>query len=363
MASVTTTRQRQDPASAPSQTVDGTDSDFFYTYQEEPHRSRRRNIIKAHPEVTKLNGHEPLTKYVVTGVVALQLTTAIALRNTPVKSWTFWICAYVIGATCISNLFLAIHELSHNLGFKRPLYNRLFSIFANIPIGIPYSASFGPYHLLHHKFMGNDKYDTDIPTSLEAAVLSNVAGKAFFATFQLFFYAIRPICIIQLDFTWVHFLNVVVQVVVDVAIVKWFGWTPFYYMLASAFLAGSLHPIAGHFIAEHYVMDPPEKYDPYGTPFPETYSYYGPLNILVYNVGLHNEHHDFPYVPWTRLYKLHDIAKEFYDPLPSHHSWSKVIWDFVLDPNVNLWCRVKRRGSEPDQTDVKQVANLKGKMD
>jgi sphingolipid delta-4 desaturase len=50
--------------------------------------------------------------------------------------------AYIIGATANQNLFLAIHEISHNLAFKSPLANRLLAIFANLPIGIPYSASF-----------------------------------------------------------------------------------------------------------------------------------------------------------------------------------------------------------------------------
>lgn len=48
----------------------------------------------------------------------------------------------MIGATANQNLFLAIHEISHNLAFKNGLANRLLAIFANLPIGIPYSASF-----------------------------------------------------------------------------------------------------------------------------------------------------------------------------------------------------------------------------
>lgn len=133
----------------------------------------------------------------------------------------------------------------------------------------------------------------------------------------------------------------------------------------SSFLAGSLHPCAGHFIAEHYFFSgiesggtesiqelkqakSGEKPKPKPTTAlssltpPETYSYYGPLNFFTYNVGLHNEHHDFPAIPWSRLPTLHKIAKEFYEPLPHHRSWVWVIWMFILDKNVGLWCRVKR---------------------
>jgi sphingolipid 4-desaturase/C4-monooxygenase len=67
-------------------------------------------------------------------------------------------------------------------------------------------------------------------------------------------------------------------------------------------------------------------------------------------VGYHNEHHDFPSIPWTRLPKLHRIAKEFYDPLPAHKSWPMVTWRFITDGNIGMWSRVKRtdKGSRID---------------
>lgn len=93
-------------------------------------------------QVTKLCGPEPLTKYVVVGVVGLQFILAYLLRSTPFWSLKFWAVAYVFGATANQNLFLAIHEISHNLAFKSPLANRLFAIVANLPIAVPYSAAF-----------------------------------------------------------------------------------------------------------------------------------------------------------------------------------------------------------------------------
>jgi sphingolipid delta-4 desaturase len=151
----------------------------------------------------------------------------------------------------------------------------------------------------------------------------------------------------QLPLTQIHALNVLVQVLFDVVIVKCFSGHALAYLIFSSFLAGSLHPCAGHFIAEHYVFEkglPPTARDPSSlVPLPETYSYYGPLNMLTYNVGLHNEHHDFPAVPWTRLPALHELAKEFYTDLPRHTSWVNVIWQFVWDKEVGLSSRVKRK--------------------
>jgi sphingolipid 4-desaturase/C4-monooxygenase len=87
-------------------------------------------------------GYEYLTKYVVLFVVSLQLGLAIALRHTSPLSPLFLLCAYVIGGTANHNLFLAIHEITHNLAFKGIAPNKSLAIFANLPIGIPYSAAF-----------------------------------------------------------------------------------------------------------------------------------------------------------------------------------------------------------------------------
>jgi sphingolipid delta-4 desaturase len=154
--------------------------------------------------------------------------------------------------------------------------------------------------------------------------------------------------IYNLPVTPIQLANIAAQLLFDWALVRFFSWNSLIYLLLSSFLAGSLHPCAGHFISEHYVFSrargsrsKPTPHDP-AIPLPETYSYYGPLNVLIYNVGLHNEHHDFPAVPWTRLPVLHKIAREFYEDLPQHTSLVSVLWRFVRDENVGLWCRVKR---------------------
>ena len=90
----------------------------------------------------KLMGHEPLTKWIVLFVVSLQLTVAYLLRHTTVLSPKFLLLAYVIGGTANHNLFLAIHEITHNLAFRGVKANKLLAIFANFPIGIPYAVTF-----------------------------------------------------------------------------------------------------------------------------------------------------------------------------------------------------------------------------
>ena len=102
--------------------------------------------------------------------------------------------------------------------------------------------------------------------------------------------------------------------------------------------------MAGHFISEHYVFNPNQ----------ETYSYYGPLNLVTWYVGYHNEHHDFPRIPGHKLHKVKEIAPEYYDDLKSYRSWSQVIYMYIMDRTVGPFTRMKRKPAK-NAGDVKKM--------
>ena len=315
--------------------------DFFWSDQEEPHASRRKAILKAHPEVSKLQGPEWRTKYITCALVAAQVWLSWATTDLPWASYLF--IAWAFGATITQALFLANHEIAHNLAFKTGAYNRALGFVANLPMVFPYSVAFRGYHIEHHKFQGVEGVDTDIPSNLECRLVRGTLSKIIWASCQILAYALRP-CLIRLQtFTPTHLANFVVQIAFDLAIYHHWGWRPLAYNVLTILLAGGLHPCAGHFISEHYVF-------PHLSKVQETYSYYGPLNKLTWNVGYHNEHHDFPYVAWTRLPALRAAAPEFYDSLQTCDSWVGVIYDYIFRPEIGPFNRVKRA---PETTKAK----------
>jgi len=115
-----------------------------------------------------------------------------------------------------------------------------------------------------------------------------------FSTFQLLFYALRPGFIRSQTPTIWHGINFLSVLSFDYLLVHFFGRKPVIYLIMSSFFAGSLHPCAAHFIAEHYLMSGPvELADGNGTVqglAQETTSYYGLLNWLCYNVSFFISH-------------------------------------------------------------------------
>ncbi|XP_068621710.1 sphingolipid delta(4)-desaturase DES1 [Battus philenor] len=308
-------------------------NDFEWVHTEEPHASRRKIILEKYPEIKKLYGYDPLFKWVVTAMVMMQLMMLplIQYMNWPV----LLLVAYCFGGVINHSLMLAIHELAHNLAFghNRPLHNRLLGFFANLPIGVPVSISFKKYHLEHHRYQGDEVIDVDLPTLVEAKLFCTTGGKLVWLFLQPFFYSLRPLVVRPKPPSPLELINLVIQLFFDAVVVKLFGLRALWYLLLGSFMAMGIHPVAGHFISEHYM---------FRKGF-ETYSYYGPLNWITFNVGYHNEHHDFPAVPGRRLPEVKRIAAEFYDDLPQHTSWSSVLYDFVMDPDIGPYARIKRK--------------------
>lgn len=303
---------------------------YYWSKDKEPHGERARSILKKYPEVKKLMGPCWRTKWQVLATVLLQVGIAYYVQD---ASWTvFLFLAYVVGGTLNQSMLLAVHELSHNLAFKTQSYNRYLALFANLVIGIPEAVTFKRYHLEHHKYQGEDHVDVDIPTDFEASFFRTPLRKACFLLLQSFFYGLRPLLMQPKKPGMWEFINIGLCVAFDVAIFYFFGGWSLVYLLAGTLLGMGIHPVAGHFISEHYVFNPGY----------ETYSYYGPLNYVTFNVGYHNEHHDFPNIPGSRLAQLRAMAPEFYDSIPVCSSWCMVLYNFIFDPKITGFSRIKR---------------------
>lgn len=315
--------------------IDELKDNFYWSNKMEPHAARKRDIIKKHgKEINKLMGHDPNTKWICLGVVAAHLLTGYFASQ---MSWIpFLLVTYILGGSFTHNLFLAIHEVTHHLAFKKKVHNDYLAIFCNVPLAIPYAMMFKQYHYEHHRYQGWDGIDLDLPSAVEAKLLDSFAGKLFFLVFQGLFYALRPCFMKPLGMTPIRILNYAVVLTTDFILYKTVGSGILLYMVLSLLFGTGINPFAGHFISEHYLLENGQNEGQ------ETYSYYGWLNFFSWNVGYHNEHHDFPNIPGSRLYKLKAAAPEFYDNLETTKSWIGAQWKFLFDPRVSMWCRMLR---------------------
>jgi sphingolipid delta-4 desaturase len=311
-------------------------ADFAHSLSPEPHRGRTRAILEAHPEIRRYAGTNPSTFLIVVSIVTVQLGVACWIRD---QAW--WACvltAYVVGAFANHALGVLIHECAHNLVFGRRIFNTLTGILANLPLGFPTAVSFQRYHLKHHAFQGVYGLDADIPSRWEARLVgTSPLGKACWLLFFPLFQATRSTRLkaIRLVDRWTV-LNALVQLGFDAAVYVVLGPQALVYFLLSFVFSIGLHPLGARWIQRHYLVVEGGQ---------ETYSYYGVLNVLAFNVGYHNEHHDFPSVPWNNLPRVRRAASAWYDTLAWHGSWTRLLCRFLLDRRLSLFSRMIREGS------------------
>ncbi len=306
---------------------------FQHSERPEPHRERTQALLKQHPEIRQLIGKNPITFWYAVGIVTLQTALAILLRNQP--WWLVILVAYFVGAFANHALFVVIHEVAHKLIFKRATPNILAGMLANLPLAVPASVSFAKYHIKHHAFQGVYELDADLPFHWEARLVGRSWWrKALWLALFPVIEGIRPMRLKEVSF-WDRWstLNIVVQFGFDIAIFVLFGPKALAYFVLSLFFGIGLHPLGARWVQRHFLVEGGEQ---------ETYSYYGGLNKLALNVGYHNEHHDFPSVPWNSLPKVKQTAPEVYDGLASHSSWTRLLFKFLFDRDLTLYSRIVR---------------------
>jgi sphingolipid delta-4 desaturase len=308
------------------------------------HVPRRTRILKEHPEIKELYGAAPGLKYVTAAEVAAMWGIAYVCKPLLISYPIIWaLLAYSIGGILAGSLTLAMHELAHGHGFDKgdvpfglhDVANRVVGYVADVGMMLPVSASFRRYHLEHHAYMADQVIDADLPSEWECKTFVGPLGKLLWLILMPVFYGLRPMVVRPLPPTiWegLGWLNIISAHVVAYTQL---GWEVNAFIILSSLSGVSLHPISGHFIAEHYVFP--------GKPVEnETHSYYGFWNYFTFNVGYHTEHHDFPKVSYHKLHKLYEMAYKNDATVSVLESWTGCQWDFVFNDSCSLRERVVR---------------------
>ena len=291
------------------------------------HVQRHRALLAQHPEIRSLFGADRTTALWAVVLVAVQLAIAVWTAGRPL--WVLPVLSVTAGAIVAHALGVLIHEASHNLVFHGLPRNKALAIFVNLALGAPAALEFRHQHLLHHRYLGEagdpDGRDTQAPTSREVRVVGHSGPlKLLSFTFGRFFYKSRPANSVPRDAWFVA--NAIACIVADAVLLATVGVRPLAYLLLSALLAFGPHVLGARRVAEHLTIRR-------GQP---TNSYYGPLNLVSFDVGHHVEHHDFPSVPWRRLRRVRAFASAHYDALATVPSWSRLITAYFFDRRFSV---------------------------
>ncbi|MCF8058352.1 MAG: fatty acid desaturase [Bacteriovoracaceae bacterium] len=314
---------------------------YTFTGKQNPHAIRSREILKKYPQVKEWMKPYPMTALWIALLNIIQLATGWAIVHYDLSGWWIFALAYTVGALSCHALFVLLHDAGHDAIWKSRNWNRVWGIFCNMGQGLPSAMGFRTYHLLHHAHLNEYKNDADLAFDWEAKLVKNIWWRKIL-WFSLFFLveSIRPARLEKgktFD-RWV-FLNIIFVVATNTAIYQFIGPWALGYILLSSFFSVGLHPVGARWIQEHYTYKEGQ----------ETYSYYGPLNNYQFNIGYHNEHHDFYRVPWIHLPKIKALAPEYYDNLYAHTSWTKLILDFIFNPERDLYQRIVRERTINDR--------------
>ena len=253
----------------------GTRSDFTYTGEPEPHSGRAREILRRHPEIRELIRPNPRTFWWAVGLVAFQMTIAAWLAHAP--WWAVALVAYFVGAFVSHALGVLIHECAHRLVFRPGWASAAHGNARQSSRLLPELRLFQTYHLKHHAYLGVYEIDGDVPSRWEAKLAGRSAiGKALwlllFPLIQLTrLYRLKGIQPID---GWMDVISRADRVRSRRLLVL--RPRALVYLVLSLYFSISLHFLGGRWVQEHFLPAAGAQ---------ETFSYYGPMNRLTFNVA------------------------------------------------------------------------------
>jgi sphingolipid delta-4 desaturase len=283
-------------------------------------------------------GRNPWTALYIFAAVAVQLAIAWLMQDA--AWWVILLAGWSVGALISHLAFCLYHECTHNLVFPKKSQNHMLGLLANLPLLVPSYASFSIYHLKHHQYQGDYRLDADMATAWEARLIGHsMAGKILWEVFYPFFRRRGRSGSRARDKD---------PVLDRVADREHRGADALPRRALS--LPGSPERSSTCSRASFSRWDSIRSVRAGSRslhrqrPAGDLHSYYGPMNRLAANIGYHNEHHDFPFVPWNRLPALKAMAPEVYDRLHSYGAGSSSGSASSPTATSPLFSRVARDG-------------------
>lgn len=340
------------------------------------HLKRKQEILKAHPELEQLFGHNPWSALFLVFSFAAHMYVATSLVS---ASWPVVIVvSYTIGALFSWQCATLAHEGAHKLVFKSAMLNKLFAVIAFLPVvGGPFGNFWSVEHMYHHQVVVDkmNRYGPQQAGPVRKAIAAllffsvvnlgfmfssavvylrsviqlalfavGVAKKPFPDKFKLPPYDMFP----QIVNHW-FMINTTLSILFNAAIIYFYGIVPTVYLFLSSGFSNGLHPLGMRQVQEHYLQlkDQP------------TYSVYSVFNPILFNLGFHVEHHDFPRIPWNRLPQVRKIAPEFYNNLFSYKSYTEVLFTFLFHPGVPISALLDEFQDVLASTNVSEISRTK----
>jgi len=320
------------------------------------HDERKRAILKAHPEIEKLFGYNPWTALLFVYSFTACTGLAIYMGTNFFGNWPVFLgTAYTIGAIFSWQCMTVSHEGAHRLISPIGWVNQLIACLSFLPV---ITGPFGNYwaieHMYHHRVVVDkmNRYGPQqsgplrkaIGALLFFAVVNTLFSVISFIVYvrtlvQLVLFTIglaktpypreklpAPYCNFPQAVNGLFVFNTTAGLVYNGLLYYYFGAGPLVFLFVASAFANGLHPLGMRQVQEHYLQVK-------GQP---TYSVYSPISTILFNLGYHVEHHDFPRIPWNRLPQVRKLAPEFYNNIFYYNSYSEVLYKFLFTPGIPI---------------------------